>query len=369
MVVRAPTVDATEAFDSHSNRGKAIGKDVAGFETAIPELRTKAGRMAGKFDRGANALRLGFVASLVVQVATEILLGVLESKLSKVNEEGIQRAYLNNIYRGMRTPTGESLMQAVESTVAQVQQGVFEDAARQAGVNTNTTCLYFVYSYDLLMERQASDFRDAVVSIIRGFDFVEVFQTVVPYGQVSVLKTAKPLRTVITTERRREIRKDIFRYRYTHRLLVWDPEVRSTFHRIWNTRITLLRVLEESVGKARSEDMLWAAPYAETLRRYINQYRFLESVNIIGGDRADAGALPKIPDGRKGVFAKLATTLVNGDKVLAAPSSWQEDRRNLLELYLGTDALRSREREKRRLRTEQARRRAAQQAMHRRPPL
>ncbi len=187
--------------------------------TAVPELRSRVGRFAERGARAARTVRLSFGADLIVQAAIAVMLGILESRLAKVNEEGIQRAYTNSIYKGMRTPTGETLMQAVESTVSQVQQGVFEGAARQSGINTNTTRLYFDYKYDLLMERQAKDVADAIVSIIRGFDFVEVFYGIEPYGQIGVLRVGQPLKTIITKEKRREIRKDIFRYRFTHRLL------------------------------------------------------------------------------------------------------------------------------------------------------
>jgi len=322
----------------------------------VPDLRTKPGKIASKAAKGVSKLRLGFGADLIVTLATEIMLGILESKLQEVNDEGIRREYGDKVYKGMRTSIGETLMQAVNKTVLAVQQGVFEGAARGVGINPNLY-MYFRYQYDVLMERQAKDISDAIVSIIRGFDFVEVYHDLNPVGQVSVTTSKTPLKSVISRDKRREIRTDIFRYRYTHKMLVWDPEVKKLYYRLWNSRVKLLNLLSEKIARSGPIDKEWATEMGIALKELVNQYRFLEGIGLLNEIPIHQNDLPKARTReRNTIFMKVAAELLKAELDLKHASNWSGDRQVLLSLYLDTDPFPSRLREIRKDRENQKRR-------------
>lgn len=298
---------------------------------SIPDIRTRSGRLLDQPQR-LGKLRIGFGADLLIQVASELMLGILESKLSQVNEEGIQRDYRKNVYNVL-------LKHLIDETVEQVRSGIFSAAAESVSRGLSSQWLYLEYQYDLLMERQAKDVSDAIISIIRGFNFVEVYYGLEPVKKPVPRRYSKPLTQVIHRDKRRKISEDVFRYRFTHQLLVWDPEAAVVFSALRKERAHLLSLIEVTMKEIfnRSEASPWAPLHFSELERLVNQFQFNTAHKLLVDPDLAHRDFPRIPDEHKHKFKELSDSLAKADRLLRIPSTWPHDRRMVLALYLGAD--------------------------------
>jgi hypothetical protein len=292
------------------------------------DVRTRGARLAERAERGLSRVRIGFGADLLITIATEIMLRVLEAKLARVNNEGIQRQYRSKVYNA-------HLKRIIDETVGQVRSGIFAEAAGKL----RSQWIYLVYQYDILMERQAEDLSDAIISIIRGFDFVEVFHDLVFVGSPDALVASGPLKRVIDVDKRRQIREDIFRYRYTHKLVLWDPEAAGLFYTLRDTRAKLLALLAETMKRVvpKTENIPWVTAYSVELANLIDRYQFRTAYRLLLGQYPGFTRLPKIPNQAIRDLLEFMEALRTADLLLDTPSSWAEDRRMILTFYLDVD--------------------------------
>ncbi|MDP8929074.1 MAG: hypothetical protein M3O70_11015 [Actinomycetota bacterium] len=362
--LRGKGAAASGTARSASGRPENAGESLRGTRR-LPgqanDVSTRAGRLAGRVDK-LRTFRVGFGADLVIQVATALMLGILESKLANVNEEGIRREYRSKVFE-------PKLAQLIDETVSQVRSGMFAPAAEQTKEGLSNKFIYLVYQYDVIMERQAETFSDAIISIIRGFTFVEIYYDLEPVGEVGVYARTRPLADVMRSERRKQIDDDLFRYRFKHYLLVWDPEAAAIFARLRGSRRKLLGHVEALVQKATASEPTadWAATYARELRPLIDGYRFRSAYELlVDGMQRRRRDLPKIPISDALQVIELGNALIKADNPIETASRWPADRQTVLTFYLQADPFGARQSAIRRSKAWVRRRRAAQRAMEER---
>lgn len=344
---RATTADPDlpPAKNAPKPKTNATGFTKKAGSEAVSDISTRSGRLASKGAKIASKLRIGFGADLVITLATQMMLYILESRLQAVNNEGIRRAYANSVFRGMKEKTtGKTLEQLAAETIYSVQQGTFEKTAKHVvhsdGVVNDYSgkYLYLDYKYDVLMEQQAKDISDAVVMILKGFEFVEVYQDLVPDGFVSVGVYDRPLsENSQMTMKRLKPKNDVVRYKYRHRLLLWDPVVKLHYWHIWADHVKAANELWNTVYKMNGADQRWAIVYRVAATKLIKKYRFREAKSVLIGEHKMAEHFPDIPTGKARVFDMMIKLLDEGDAYIAMRRKWTVDRKALLVMYLGTD--------------------------------
>jgi len=302
------------------------------------EVRTKAGRFAEKVGK-LKKLRLGFGADLLIQIATQLMLGILEAKLSKVNTEGIARDYKDKIYKPL-------LKKIVDETVAQVRAGIFAPAADSVSFGLSRQWIYVNYQYDVVMERQATDTSDAIISIVRGFDFVEVYHSLEPVGTPAALGEPQPLAKVMHHDKREPAGVDLFRYRCRHQLLVWDPPAAAVFEELRQERLDLLVLFDRTMQNVvhRSDASRWVPDYSPDLEALVAGYQFRAAHTLLVEGALGKHRYPKIPAEHRDALTPLIDALSKADRLLRVPGAWAEDRRTALSMYLDADPFRLRAR-------------------------
>jgi hypothetical protein len=278
-------------------------------------------------------LRIGPGAKTAIEIAVGLMVDWLESELGRVNEDGIRISYKAFVYDPF-------LKAKVDAMVELARSPALEEALPRA----QNTWLYYRYEYDVLFERQASGLSDAIVSAMKGLaqplpflhgpQFAEVFVEVKPVGEPRWVPATNAWRRPIDPDKRRKEGGDLFRYRFVHNFLLWDPEV-----------ALLSRALRDERSK------LLALSPSPDVASLIEGFEF----------RAASRQLQEVPQRRSDPRMRdLSLALVEADaRLKSVADRLASDRRDLLGLYLEADPFGSRGRA---IRAEEEERRRRRQA-------
>ncbi|MDO8860304.1 hypothetical protein Q6D67_01220 [Haliea sp. E1-2-M8] len=302
-------------------------------------------------DLVTEPLRLGFVGSLLVGFAVEVMFYLLERRLAKVNAEGVAREYRSKVYEGMRVQQGgQSFRSLVEDTVRTVQTD-WTDLEAFGGKQLKSTYTYADYQYDILFEMQAESFADGLICVLRGFRFVEVYQDVVPCGEVEVVSYPKSLseNRIMQQDRTQISDKNLVCYRYRHRMLLWDPEVHQRYIRLWNRHYECIEELKKVVALLSGREREAVEKYANRTAELVRQYRFLDAINLLTEEHPDADRFGPLSSRAKELLKPVVTFATTGDELVTGAKKLQSDRKNLLLMFAGTDIFAARRKDARSL--------------------
>ena len=320
---KAPPTPSAPSPPSGKTQASTPPRKPSKISRAAGKLKSTAGRAVSATARNVHLFRLGFGADLLLGIAVDLMLKILEGKLERVNRQQMAAHYKSNVFNGMLTSTGKTLGWEAMETVRQIQMKgePYLAAMKESGYSPAKDYFYFEYQYETIMERQAFDFSDAVVCLIRRLQFVEVFHDLVPIGKVQAYVSRKPVKNVLKRSKRRRT-GNLFRYLYTHHMLVFDPNAYKHYINIWNHRMQAnkaIRAVRERLGQADAEEQ--RAEF-ERVRKDLNTYEFLS-------------AYAHLPSSARS--KTIVSGLLAADKLCHQVLSWPGDKEALLVLWLGAN--------------------------------
>lgn len=302
-------------------------------------------------DLVTRPLNLGFISGLIVALTVQIMLYVLEKKLAEVNAVGIGREYRDKVYKAIRDKaSGMTLEELTNATVRRIQTdwGDFEGIDKK----TLKKYIYADYQYDVWMDLQANDPSDVVVFFLKGFNFAEVYSDVRPVGNVSAVPRSSPLSERAIMKQKRKMFKgdNKVRYRYTHKMLMYDPVVYQRYIDVWNWHIKCRREYRDKLKRMSGKDKVLYDIHGKNAVTLIKEFKFREAVHYLDGQHEWLTYLGE-PDARaKRHLFGLKQLAKAGDQVIRKARNLQADRRSLFLMFVGRDIIKDRKKADRKLR-------------------
>jgi len=301
---------------------------------------------ADPLDLALKPLKLSFISNVIIELTIGIMLHLLSRRLAAANAEGLGRAYANQVLKVIRDEgTGVTLEELVNATISRVQTdpGDFEGLDKK---KLETSYVYADYEYDVLMELQANDPSDVLIFVLNNLKFAEVFLETKPVGAVRLVPRSAPLAQARTLEQDRTlfVEQNIVRYRYKHKMLLWDPMVYRHYIDLWNWYVKCKRELDDKLQRLTGEDKKLVQLHGTVALKMIEKFQFLDAVIYLDGEHRYTKGVGEMPERTQRYLFGVKQNAKAGDEVVKNSKKLQPDRRALLKMYVGHDVFKDQRR-------------------------
>ncbi|MDV5165291.1 MAG: hypothetical protein R2568_00910 [Candidatus Scalindua sp.] len=214
----------------------------------------------------AVGFRLSFTGNILLEAMKAVLFSILEGMLNKTNQEEISRSYFIFIYKPY-------ISKKIKIALAPKHTKRWSEITQKSRITLYHSYWVYMKHHSEINTENLVTFIGTGVTVQRSFLKVEAIPE-----KTSFSWSGELIPLLHIGEKEKTKKKNVFRYLYTHRLLVWDSDVFLFAERLKSIQIYIRTLIREAAKKSVSYQEVGIV---DKIDKHLDNFEFLAALNML----------------------------------------------------------------------------------------